>query len=261
MNLGAYKMFSMEDRVIIITGGAGFLGMQFAKALADAGAKVVLWDKPGAFFGYHFYHVADITDENAVKKAAQCVIDVFGKIDVLINNAAMNPAVGSDESKNLFVPIEDYSIDSFRRGVDINLVAPFICIKAVVPIMKKQGKGVIINVASEVSIVAHDHRVYNQPGKYKSPEYVASKTGLVGLTRACAAQLGEFGIRVNALSPGGTRTDKMPQDFIERFGKSNMLGRMAEADDCCATIIYLCSDASSFVTGANFPVDGGKSAW
>ena len=263
----ATKAFSLDGKVVILTGGAGFLGQQYAKALALAGAKVVLWDqKDGEDFtqlagvDYH-YRKTDITYERDVEAAVVDVVMRHGRIDCLVNNAAMNPAVGSEESKNQFVPIEDYPVELWRRELDVNLTGMFICTKVVVPIMKKQGKGVIVNVASEVSNIAHDHRVYNQQGKYKSPAYVASKTGVVGLTRACAAQLGEFGIRVNTFSPGGVRHEKIPKDFVERFGQSNMLGRMAEADEYCATLIYLCSDASSFMTGANLTADGGKSVW
>lgn len=278
MNLGVYEIFSVKDKVIIITGGAGFLGMQYAKALANAGAKVILWDKrnpsyPGGdnYYSNKIYNIiVDITDEKVVREAAQNIIDIFGRIDVLINNAAMNPAVGSEESRNMFVPYDEYPLESFKREIEVNLIGPFICAKAVIPVMKKQiDGGVIINVASEVSNIAHDHRVYNNPDdpeelknkKYKSPAYTASKTGLVGLTRQMAAALGQYHIRVNAISPGGVRGDNVPADFAKRFGATNMLGRMAERDEYIATIIYLCSDASSFVTGANFPIDGGKSAW
>ena len=129
--------------------------------------------------------------------------------------------------------------------------------------MKRQGGGVIVNVASEVSNIAHDHRVYNdqENRKYKSPAYTASKTALVGLTRQMAAYLGQYNIRVNAFSPGGVGTDKMPADFIKRFGAANMLGRMAKENEYVAAMMFLCSDASSFMTGANLTIDGGKSAW
>ena len=252
----AMKTFSLDGKVAILTGGSGFLGQEYAKSLSLAGATVVTWD-----INPKLGKKVDITNEESVRIAVTDVVDSFGKVDILINNAAMNPAVESEGSKKQFAPIEDYPTELWRKELEVNLTGMFICIKAVVPIMKKKGKGVIINVASEVSNIAHDHRVYNQAGKYKSPAYIASKTAVVGLTRACAAQLGEFGIRVNAFSPGGVRNDKVPKDFAKRFGKSNMLGRMAEADEYCATMIFLCSDASSFMTGVNLTADGGKSAW
>jgi len=277
INSKALDKFSLEGKVVVITGGAGFLGMQYAKSLGEAGAKIAVWDNNDVPYalaicgldlmaagiqGYFFIRV-DVANEQEVKEAVDYTLTRFGRIDVLINNAAMNPAVGNEESKKQFVPYDEYPIDLFRKEIDVNLVGPMICMKAVISIMKKQGGGVIVNVASEVSSIAHDHRVYNDPEnrKYKSPAYTASKTALVGLTRQMAAYLGQYNIRVNAFSPGGVETDKMPADFVKRFGDANMLGRMAKENEYVAAMMFLCSDASSFMTGANLTVDGGKSAW
>ena len=275
INSEALERFSLKWKVIVITGGAGFLGMQYALGLGKAGAKIVIWDNCNieklkcaySLWEYRklkiLWSSIDVTDEQRVKKAVGDTLLLFERIDVLINNAAMNPAVGSEESQKQFVPYDEYPIDLFRKEIDVNLVGPMICMKAVIPIMKRQGGGVIVNVASEVSNIAHDHRVYNDPEnrKYKSPAYTASKTGLVGLTRQMAAYLGQYNIRVNAFSPGGVGTDKMPADFIKRFGNANMLGRMAKENEYVAAMMFLCSDASSFMTGANLTIDGGKSAW
>ena len=241
-NSKAFEKFSLDGKVIIITGGAGFLGMQYALGLSEAGAKVVIWDKCN-FWGpndcylcfakielrNHSAIKVDVTDEQKVQEAVNRALDKFKRIDVLINNAAMNPAVGSEESKKQFVPYDEYPIDVFRREINVNLVGPMICMKAVIPTMKKQGSGVIVNVASEVSNIAHDHRVYNDPEnrKYKSPAYTASKTGLVGLTRQMAAYLGQYNIRVNAFSPGGVGTDKMPADSPTRMILMNRLPKMS----------------------------------
>jgi len=275
INSKALEKFSLKDKVIIITGGAGFLGMQYALGFGKAGAKIVIWDNCNikklkcaySLWEYRklkiLWSSIDVTDEQNVEKSVSDTLLIFERIDVLINNAAMNPAVGSEESQKQFVPYDEYPIDLFRKEIDVNLVGPMICMKAVIPIMKRQGGGVIVNVASEVSNIAHDHRVYNDPEnrKYKSPAYTASKTGLVGLTRQMAAYLGQYNIRVNAFSPGGVGTDKMPADFVKRFGSTNMLGRMAKENEYVAAMMFLCSDASSFMTGANLTVDGGKSSW
>ena len=250
------ERFSLKDKVCIITGGEGFLGKQYAQAIKEAGGIPVSLDS-----AEEPDFKVDITSEEAVKEAIEQILEKYGRIDVLINNAAMNPAVGSKESEKQFVPVDEYPIDLWVKELEVNLTGMFICSKVVIPAMKKQGKGVIVNIASEVSEIAHDHRVYNEPGKYKSPAYVASKTGVVGLTRALAAQLGEYNIRVNALSPGGVENPKMPRDFVERFGSSNMLSRMAQADEYNGAILFLSSDASSFMTGHNLVIDGGKSAW
>ncbi len=228
------------------------MGKEYAKALGEAGATVISFDRTDD---------VDITNEEVVQKAVQAVLEKHGRIDVLINNAAMNPKVGDDASKKLFSPVDDYPIQLWRDELEVNLTGMFICAKAVVPAMKKQGGGVIVNVASEVSNIAHDHRVYNEAGKYKSPAYVTTKTGVLGLTRSLAAQLGEFNIRVNTFSLGGVHNPKMPADFVQRFSATNMLGRMARPDEYNAAMLFLCSDASSFMTGANLTMDGGKSAW
>ena len=277
INSKAFEKFSLDGKVVVITGGAGFLGMQYALGLGETGAKIAVWDNGNhnpnklpicglnltkAGINYSILRV-DVTNEKEVEEAVNNTLVLFNRIDVLINNAAMNPAIGSEESQKQFVPYDEYPIDLFRKEIDVNLVGPMICMKAVIPVMKRQGGGVIVNVASEVSNIAHDHRVYNDPEnrKYKSPAYTASKTALVGLTRQMAAYLGQYNIRVNAFSPGGVGTDKMPADFVKRFGNTNMLGRMAKENEYVAAMMFLCSDASSFMTGANLTIDGGKSAW
>jgi len=266
-------IFSVKGKVIIITGGAGYLGMQYAEILGKAGAKVIVWDnkdkeamkkceadlkkkKVSATI-----MAVDITNEDLVQKAVKEVIKKLKTVDVLINNAAMNPAVGSEEAKKQFVPYEEYPIELWRKELEVNLTGMMICTKAVAPTMIRNRKGLIINVASEVSNIAHDHRVYNQKNKYKSPAYVTTKTGVVGFSRQWAARLGEYGIRVNAFSPGGVYKEGMPKDFVKLFGNTNMFGRMAKSFEYAGPILFLCSNASSFMTGANLTVDGGKSAW
>ena len=250
------ERFSLDGKVCIITGGEGFLGKHYVEAIKEAGGIPVSLDTVG-----DPDFKVDITQEQAVQEVIEKVLATHGKIDVLINNAAMNPAVGDKNSDKLFAPVDDYPVELWVKELEVNLTGMFICCKAVIPVMKKQGKGVIVNISSEVSEIAHDHRVYNTPGKYKSPAYVTSKTGVVGLTRALAAQLGQYNIRVNAFSPGGVENPKMPKDFVERFGSTNMLSRMAQPDEYNAAILFLCSDASSFMTGHNLVMDGGKSAW
>ena len=232
------------------------MGKWYVEAIKEAGGIPLSLDVAGK----PDFQV-DITGEEGVEEVKEKILTTYGRIDVLINNAAMNPAVGSEESKKQFVPVDKYPVELWRKELEVNLTGMFICSKAVIPVMKRQGKGVILNIASEVSEIAHDHRVYNTPGKYKSPAYVASKTGVVGLTRALAAQLGQYNIRVNALSPGGVEHPKMPRDFVKRFGSANMLSRMAQPYEYKAAVLFLVSDASSFMTGANFIIDGGKNAW
>ena len=260
--------FSLQDKVVIVTGAAGNLGMGYATHLKDAGATVCALDINEAKLTTAFesnpnlhLRAVDLTCETDVVEVVSEIVKKYGRIDGLINNAAMNPAVGVDDTTNLFAPYEDYSIELFRKELDANLTSMMITIKAVAPTMMKQGQGSIINVASEVSVAAHDHRVYQTPGKYKSPGYTSSKAGVVGLTRQWAARLGEKNVRVNAISIGGVKFGAMPEDFAERFGNMNMFGRMARPGEYNATMQYLLSDASSFMTGANLVIDAGKTAW
>lgn len=265
------QIFSLKDKVIILTGAAGFLGISYANALRKAGACLVLWDNdtkkledgannlegPGPLLT----DTVEITNEERVNSATQSALNWRGRIDALINNAAMNPAIESNEARDQFVPYEDYDINLFRKELEVNLVGMQNCTKHVARVMIKQQHGSIINVASEVSTIAHDHRVYNDPGRFKSIGYITTKTAVLGFTRQWAARLGRHRVRVNAFSPGGVRNDKMPADFVQRFGEANMLGRMAENGEYYGAMIFLCSDASSFMTGANLIIDGGKSAW
>jgi NAD(P)-dependent dehydrogenase (short-subunit alcohol dehydrogenase family) len=263
------NQFSLEGRVIIVTGAAGNLGVGYVESLVNAGAYVYAWDKEGEKLAQAFpttseritSQTLDLTNESEVVTAVASILKTHGKIDGLLNNAALNPAVGAEDTAGLFAPYEQYSIDLFRREMEANVVSMMITMKAVAPSMIKEGCGSIVNVASEVAVAAHDHRVYQTPGKYKSPAYSASKTAVIGLTRQWAARLGEHNVRVNAVSIGGVKTPNIPEDFAERFGAMNMLGRMAHPGEYNATMQYLLSDASSFLTAANIVIDGGKTAW
>lgn len=250
------ELFSVKDKVIIITGGAGFLGRQYAEALTEGGAIVVVWDKGGD-------HPVDITNEAEIKKEVQDILNQHSRIDVLINNAAMNPAVGSVEAQGQFVPYEEYSIDLWRQELEVNLTGMMICTKTVAPIMIKQQSGSIVNVASDLAIDAHDHRVYNDPDnrRFKSIGYTTTKSAILGFTRQWAARLGQHKIRVNTLSPIGVEREGMPQDFVKRYGGANMFERMAQAGEYVGAVIFLCSEASAFMTAQNLVIDGGKTSW
>lgn len=249
--------FDIQDKVIIVTGAGGYLGRGYCKELAEAGAKVIGWDARES----DGVEQVDITDEAQVEKAVAATVEKHGRIDGLINNAAMNPWPGDPDADKQFVPYEEYPIALFRKEVEVNLTGTMIVTKHVAAVMMKRGSGSIVNIASEAGVAAHDHRVYQNPGRYKSPAYTASKTAIIGLTRQWAARAGERGVRVNSFSPGGVYNPAMPEDFMKRFGAMNMLGRMAQPGEYAATMQFLLSDASSFMTGANLVMDGGKTAW
>lgn len=269
------KLYSLEGRVAIITGGAGFLGMQYADILSKAGAHIVLFDlkDDGAMQeaarkiteagGMEAMAIkVDITDKDAVEHAVKTVVQKFGTVDILINNAAMNPAVGEKHADKLFAPYEQYPIELWRKEVEVNLTGAQICTQAVAPIMMKKRKGVIINKGSELAVTAYDHRVYGEgSGKFKSAAYITTKSSLLGLTRAWAEYLGPYGVRVNMFSPVGMQTPAHKEDFVKRYAALNMFGRMAQIGEYNGAILFLCSDASAFMTGANLIMDAGKTAW
>jgi NAD(P)-dependent dehydrogenase (short-subunit alcohol dehydrogenase family) len=261
--------FDIAGRVIIVTGAAGTLGPGYVRSLAEAGAIVYAWDRNArlaeVFASTDPAHVrlqiVNLLEEQEIKIAVAEILGETGRIDGLINNAAMNPAMEDPEADKQFGPYMQYPTHLFKQEMDVNVVTMQIVTKHVAPVMIAQKSGSIVNVASEMSTIAHDHRVYQAKDRYKSPAYAASKAAVLGLTRQWAALLGEYGVRVNAVSPGGVKNPRVPEDFAARFGAMNMLGRMARMDEYHATMQYLLSDASSFMTGANLVIDGGKSAW
>lgn len=269
------NIFSLQGRVAIITGGAGFLGMQYAGILSKAGAHVVLFDVKDETAMQEFAQKitdangiealgikVDITDKDAIIAAVENVVKKFGTVDVLINNAAMNPAVGSKDAEMLFAPYEKYPVDLWRKEVEVNLTGAQICTQAVAPIMMEKKKGVIINIGSEIAVATYDHRVYGEgSGKYKSAAYITTKSALLGLTRSWASYLAPHGVRVNMFCPVGMQTPAHKEDFVARYASLNMFGRMAQPGEYNGAILFLCSDASAFMTGANLIMDAGKTAW
>jgi|SRR3989338_634340 len=266
------KLFSVRNKVVIITGGAGFLGMEYTTALARAGARVVLFDiadesvlhakatevqrktgrRPSVFR-------ADITDERAAHDAVRRVIRRYGRVDALVNNAAMNPKIEGGGWHAQFSPYERYPIDLWRRELDVGLTGAFIVTQAVISIMKRQRGGVIVNIGSLYGETAPDNRIYPR-GQFKSIAYATTKGAMRNFTRALASYLAPFQIRANQLTLGGVRAGQPPA-FVKKYASRTMLGRMARRDDFNGALLFLLSDASRYMTGANLVVDGGWSAW
>ncbi len=257
----AYKMFSVEGKVVVITGGAGFLGTQFAETLDQAGANIIIWDNRD-FKGSakRIIQKVDLMKKATIDKAMISLLEKFGRIDVLINNAAMNPTVNSEEAEQMFAPYEKYPADLFRKEVDVNLTGMHLCIQAVAPVMMRQKSGIVVNIASEYANLGADNRIYGE-GRFKSIAYITAKSGVLGLTRGWASYLGEYGVRVNTFTPGGMPKKEVSEEFRQKYSSLNMLGRMANPGEYNGAILFLCSDASSFMTGVQLIVDGGKSAW
>jgi NAD(P)-dependent dehydrogenase (short-subunit alcohol dehydrogenase family) len=277
MNNTPQNLFDLSGRVAVITGGTGLLGQQHAEAIAGAGGIPVLADiridrvDPGsAGFKERFGPEAsaiqvDITDPDSVKDLLGGVLARYGRVDILVNNAANNPKM-ENKAEVEFSRLENFPIEQWEADLAVGLKGAFLCSQVIGAVMARQKRGVIVNVASDLAVIAPDQRLYRKPGlaeemqPVKPVTYSVVKTGLVGLTRYLATYWADCGIRVNAISPGGVYNNQ-PDDFVERLAKLIPLGRMANANEYQAAILFLCSDASSYMTGTNLVVDGGRSCW
>jgi len=269
--------FSLAGRVAVITGGAGLLGKQHAAAIASAGGTVVLADvSPERVEHAASEHArqfatpvlgtnVDITNPHEVSSLRDRVLERFGRVDILINNAANNPKMDGSGKAELG-RLEDFPLASWQADLDVGLTGAFLCSQAIGTEMAKKRRGVILNVASDLAVIAPDQRIYRQPGKaenlqpVKPVTYSVVKTGLIGLTRYLATYWADAGVRVNAISPGGVFAGQ-PKEFVDQLSSRIPLGRMARVDEYQGAILFLCSDASSYMTGANLIVDGGRSCW
>lgn len=260
------SLFSLEGNVAIVTGGAGRLGFQHCQILHDAGARVFSFDiSRNEKMDFASQHFVDITRRGDVFEMVDDIFESCGQIDILINNAAFNPRVGKDASAvedRSWSPHEDYLEDLWKMEIDIGLNGAMYCTQAVARYMIKQNSGSIVNIASTSAITAPDHRKY-KPGRFKSAAYPVVKTALLGLTRSWASYFAKVapGVRVNAVCFGSVNFGSMEPEFLAKLGERNMLGRPARPDEYQGTILYLCSEASSFVTGSTLIVDGGQTAW
>jgi len=254
------NLFSLRGKVAIITGGAGLLGLEYGKTLKGAGAKVVLFDvkKNERALNFDYFDV-DIRKSKEVRKAVREVLKKYGRLDVLINNAALNPVPGTQESASQFSPYERYPLELWEREIAVGLTGMLLCSQAVIPIMKRERSGSIINISSTYGLVAPDNRIYER-GKFKSIGYATVKGAVPNFTRALASYLRETGIRVNTLTPGGVFAGQTPA-FVKKYSERTLLGRMANRHEYNGAILFLASDASSYMTGANLVVDGGWTSW
>ena len=271
---GVSKLFDIKNRNIVITGSSGLLGSQYADTLSAAGANVILVDLDSAKnkklenslvkkYGIKAKsYITDISNLQEVKKLAKNVLRDFKKVDGLINNAAFTSKGAKEEFNKPHGSFENFPIKIWQKSIDVNLTGVFFCSQAFGKIMIKQGKGVIVNIASTYGLVGADQRIYGKSGLNLPISYAATKGGIVNLTRYLAAYWSKKNIRVNTLSPGGV-LDSTYQDkkFIKKYSERTILGRMARKDEYNGAMLFLISDASSYMTGANLIVDGGWTAW
>ena len=272
-------IFSLKDKIVVITGGSGFLGSEFALTLSNIGAMPIVLDKNknslqllekkfkkkklrGLFF------LVDLNNENKVNVAIDLIIKKYKKIDCLINAAGFTGQEMLETNVNFFEKFEKYNFQLWQRLLNENLSSTFLVTKSVAKYMMKRKKGSIVNIASDVGIISPDHRIYepNKRFNYKGVSfntplsYSVAKSGIISMTRYLATYWAKKGIRVNCVSPAGVYK-KHNKKFVEQLSQRIPLGRMAKSDELNGAIIYLCSNASSYVTGHNLVVDGGRTIW
>ncbi|KTD30747.1 acetyoacetyl CoA reductase [Legionella moravica] len=266
------SMFDMKDKVVVVTGGTGILGSTYCECLVNAGATVIIADlsqekcdalalklndnSPGLAKPY----AVDLSSEESIKSWAENIVHENTKIDVLINNAAT-------KSKNFFKPIEEFSLDEWNFILNVNVTAIFLTAKYIGKQMLKQGTGSIINVSSIYGVVGPDQSIYDGSyyedlgGAINTPLiYSTSKGAVIAMTKYLATYWGAKGIRTNTLTPGGVFSGQN-DIFIEKYSKRVPLNRMADTNEMLGALLFLASDASTYVNGQNLIIDGGLTAW
>lgn len=271
------NQFNLSNRVALITGAAGLLGVQHTSALLEAGASVVMTDinEKGLTNAYHallnsdnkgriFYKVMDVTNEKNIQEIANVLKSHGLNVDVLVNNAAIDPKVQKDsliETSRL----ENFSVDDWNFQISVGLTGAMLCSKIFGTEMVKNGGGVILNIASDLSVISPDQRLYKKDGRspdqqpVKPVTYSVIKHGLIGLTKYLATYWADKEVRCNALSPGGVYTSQ-DDKFVSNLSTLIPLGRMAKKDEYKGAIQFMCSDASCYMNGHNIVMDGGRSA-
>ncbi len=271
------ELFNLSGRVAVITGGAGLLGFHHGDILGAAGAHVVLLDLPFTNPAQRAAQLAtkhaveclgfstDVTNEPALCDVRSRILERFGRIDILVNNAANNPKV-EDPGGLTWSRLENLPLEVWDADIRVGLTGAFLCSRVFGTEMAKRMAGVIVNVASDLALIAPDQRLYQvddlphdqQP--VKPVTYSVVKSALLGLTRYLATYWNQANIRVNAISPGGVANDQ-PAVFLNRIKQLIPMERMAHRDEYQGAILFLCSDASSYMTGANLVIDGGRTCW
>jgi NAD(P)-dependent dehydrogenase (short-subunit alcohol dehydrogenase family) len=266
------EMFSLKDKTAIVTGAMGLIGKNHCMALSEAGANVVVTDlneeKCIQFaLSLHSHSIGvgcNITDTESVENLLKLAIEEFNSVEILVNNAGINDMVENPTASLEVSKFENYPVDLFRQVMDVNVTGMFLCSRIIGSEMVKSGKGSIINIASTYGIVAPNQSLYTNENDeqmfYKSAAYPTAKGAVLSFTRFLGAYWGKAGVRVNSLSPGGVENNQ-DRYFVKKYLERTPLGRMAKQDDYKGAVVFLASDASSYMTGANLVVDGGWTIW
>ena len=271
-------MFSLKNKIILVTGASGLLGREHVKAILSAGGTPILIDLNQKILDSQVFelkkqfeqnmsgYAVDITDEKKVNENCIEILKKYGKIDGLVNNAANNPKVENSKEVN-FSRLENFPIDIWEKDLDVALKGTFLCTKYYgFAISKNIDGGSIINISSDLGLIAPDQRLYRIKGLKESLQpvkpitYSVVKTGIIGMTRYISTYWAENNVRCNAICPGGVENNQNP-DFVNELIKLIPMKRMARQDEYHGILIFLLSNASSYVNGAIISADGGRTAW
>lgn len=273
------KQYNLSGKNIVITGGAGFLGRTFAEAVAEMGGFPILLDINIEYVEDAISHLSlknyssdgfsvNITDGESVKNIVSQIVEKYEQIHVLINAAAFAMKNLQEGGTGFFAPFEEYDKNLWQISLDVNLTGTFLITQAVGRVMKAKKYGVIINVASDVAVISPDHRIYQADSRFNyggvsfnTPiAYPVTKAGILSFTRYLATYWAKDGIRVNSISPAGVYRNQ-DEKFVEQLVYRIPLGRMAFPEELKGPIVFLASEASSFMTGGNLIIDGGRTIW
>jgi NAD(P)-dependent dehydrogenase (short-subunit alcohol dehydrogenase family) len=252
-------LFSLEGRVAVVTGGSGQLGREIVRGLKDRGARVAVFDVAASDDGFR----VDVTDRESIERATGQIVRDWGVPHILVNAAALDSP--PDAPPEEVGPVETYPEESFDRVLGVNVKGTFLCCQAIGARMATEGRGSIVNVSSIYGLLSPVQDLYEfrrRDGEefVKPIAYSVSKSALYNLTRYLATYWAKQGVRVNTLTLAGVANDQ-PQEFVDAYSARMPIGRMADVREVVGPIVFLASDASSYVTGANLVADGGWSAW
>ena len=272
------NLFKLDGKVFVVTGAAGLLGKKHAEAIAAYGGTPILLDlvlnnvksfadELNERFNVNAIAIAvDITNEKQIIDSVQYIIAKYGKLDGLVNNAANNPKI-EKEGKISFSRLENFPLEIWNEDIAVGLTGSFLCSKHYGSLIAKNSEGgSIVNISSDLGLIAPDQRLYFKNGipdnqqAVKPITYSIVKTGVIGLTRYLASYWGEKNVRCNAICPGGVENGQ-PNSFVKEVSSRIPMNRMAKVDEYQGTLIWMLSDASSYLNGAVVPVDGGRTAW
>jgi len=273
------SLFRLDGKVIIITGAAGLLGRKHAEIVAAYGGITILIDIDHSAVNQlaakleKVYSVGsiglkvDITEEIEVHDSCQYIISKYGKIDGLVNNAANNPKVEKNRTKQ-FSRLENFPLDLWNTDIAVGLTGSFLCAKYYGNLISQNPNGgTIINISSDLGLIAPDQRLYKKPGDSESQQqpvkpitYSVIKSGLIGLTRYLSTYWNSNNVRSNAICPGGVENGQS-EVFLKEVITRIPMGRLAQANEYQSTLIWMLSDESSYLNGSIVAVDGGRTAW